>query len=121
MDDIEFNTIELEKFMVGAETAITKELLNDFAIPPDVRVSMYERFWQDAIVVQVRQAVYGEELQEIKYPADWWQAFKERWFKPWMLKRWPVKHRCYSVRAFYPKVSAPDLTHTVQLLRMTSS
>jgi len=30
--------------------------------------------------------------QEVKYPADWKQAFKERWFPKWALKKWPVQY-----------------------------
>lgn len=29
---------------------------------------------------------------EILYPADWWQAFKGRYFPHWLLKRYPVKY-----------------------------
>lgn len=28
-----------------------------------------------------------------EWPADWWQAFKARWFPAWALRRWPVKMR----------------------------
>jgi hypothetical protein len=31
------------------------------------------------------------------WPEDWWQAFKERWFPGWALKRWPVKYRTIHV------------------------
>lgn len=27
-------------------------------------------------------------------PADWWSAFKERWFPGWALLRWPPRRRC---------------------------
>lgn len=27
-----------------------------------------------------------------RWPKDWWQAFKERWFPSWALKRWPVEY-----------------------------
>ncbi len=26
----------------------------------------------------------------VAYPADWWQAFKARWFPRWALRLWPV-------------------------------
>jgi len=26
-----------------------------------------------------------------RWPKDWWQAFKDRWFPAWALKRWPVQ------------------------------
>jgi hypothetical protein len=29
---------------------------------------------------------------EVQWPADWREAFKERWFPAWALKRWPVRY-----------------------------
>lgn len=34
-----------------------------------------------------------EEIDWVKYPSDWWEAFKERWFPKWMLRRWPVNYK----------------------------
>ena len=31
------------------------------------------------------------ELPKFTYPADWWQAFKARWFPRWLLRRYPVR------------------------------
>ena len=35
---------------------------------------------------------YGYEIDRLqfKFPRDWWEAFKERWFPEWARKRWPV-------------------------------
>lgn len=35
-------------------------------------------------------AVY-EELKA-QFARDWWQAFKERWFPKWLLRRFPVEY-----------------------------
>jgi hypothetical protein len=32
------------------------------------------------------------ERVEVKWPADWWQALRERWFPSWWLRRWPVRY-----------------------------
>ena len=31
-----------------------------------------------------------DEIVEVKYPRDWWQHFKLRWFPIWLKKRYPV-------------------------------
>lgn len=51
-------------------------------------------FIGEKLVVQLKGAVEARvlERQEVRYPADWRQAFKERWFPAWALCRWPVKH-----------------------------
>lgn len=54
---------------------------------------------------------------EYKYPADWWQAFKERWFPDWAKKRWPVQYTTHKIDAFvlYPEldVQDPRLPHQI--------
>ena len=54
----------------------------------------------------------GREIERIecRWPADWWEAVKQRWFPKWMLKRWPVQEevRRLTARELYPKVVMPD-------------
>ena len=47
----------------------------------------------------------GEELES--WPADWWEAVKERWFPKWALRRWPVRYRHLSLKAYhaYPSLN----------------
>ncbi len=46
------------------------------------------------MVFQLLHMYYGYEVErlEFKYPENWWEAFKERWFFDWMLSRWPVRY-----------------------------
>ncbi len=48
---------------------------------------------QDSVIMQIRGAVWGENKtgKTVKYPADWKQAFKLRWFPEWALRRHPAK------------------------------
>jgi hypothetical protein len=49
----------------------------------------------------------GEENVElyVKYPMDWWEAFKERWFSKWLLVKYPVKYKeVYIVETKYKAV-----------------
>lgn len=45
------------------------------------------------MVMRLSAHIYGRwEPEDVhEYPSDWWQAFKERWFPEWALKRWPVE------------------------------
>jgi hypothetical protein len=54
--------------------------------------------------------IYGEKsLTEyhVKYPADWWQAVKERFAPAWFAKRYPVvyKEHHITIDAVYPELS----------------
>jgi len=53
----------------------------------------------------------GEAM--IRYPVDWWQAFKYRWFPNFILKKWPVIFKEHYIKTFatapcFPKVMTPD-------------
>ncbi len=57
-----------------------------------------------------------------KWPKDWWQAFRERWFPHWWLRRWPVQYEELNVeeRRFgdiYPKLRGAGASRSVLLLR----
>jgi len=49
----------------------------------------------DIMVLNLMAYVTGKIVEKIhidvEYPADWWEAFKDRWFPEFMPKRWPVK------------------------------
>ena len=51
----------------------------------------------------------GEEIVGAKYPADWWQALKERFAPAWFLRRWPVRYIENRWRAseFLPNLPLP--------------
>lgn len=56
--------------------------------------------WMDqharSVVVELTSVALAKHRKEetgwVSYPADWWEALKERWFPKWMLRRWPVKY-----------------------------
>lgn len=60
--------------------------------------------------MHVKGFVWAENLRgdPISYPADWWEAFKERWFPAVLLKRWPVKRTTHRVdfKVLYPDYRA---------------
>ncbi len=53
------------------------------------------------LVLELRSFVLGKRAERIdieeKWPADWWQAVKDRWAPAWFLKRYPVQYKTLSV------------------------
>ena len=47
---------------------------------------------------------------EVRYPADWWQAVKQRWFPAWALRRWPVVeiHKRWKAVSMLPDFPLPE-------------
>lgn len=81
-----------------------------------VRDSIYHELERDprlhATIVHSFTKLAGQRFPEkrIEYPADWWQAFKARWFARWMLRRWPARMTVitWSPMVAYPLIALPD-------------
>lgn len=52
--------------------------------------------------------ILTQEDEVFDYPADWWQAFKERWFTKWLKRRSRVKRaRVWAIHKF-PELDFPQ-------------
>ena len=111
---MELKQVTLEQLQFG----IMREF-SDTAIrcAPDVVLRAETR----SMVASLRARVLGEKLAtvEVKWPADWWQALKERWFPAWALRRWPVTYRREKLEAvaLYPKISLPEHGPVLQITK----
>lgn len=113
----EYKEVTLERFKLAATAFITDELLQHFAEVPKIRASMHASYLLDGLTLQVVQTVWGREAErvDVEYPADWWQAFKKRWFPEWAKRRWPVNMTKVALvaRELYPDVAMPDKSHVI--------
>lgn len=102
------NEVTLERMKFGLSTFISKEL-ESFAIEPDVQIT---RSIGGNMVATLRQDVFGEQVlhETVRYPADWWQAFKERWFPVWLKRQFPVRYEEheFDARFLYPSIPAKN-------------
>lgn len=75
------------------------------------------------MVIRMRGFLWGETVGEhvVSYPADWWQALKDRWFPWWLLRRYPVRRTSvrFDVKAVYPTLTfqLPNEPSSLVLLR----
>ena len=74
----------------------------------------------DNAVLIMRAKIAGHDCKKeviIKYPQDWQEAFKERWFPKWLLKKYPVKYTKEKVSAkiFYPEIKIPATKSYVEV------
>ena len=115
----------LERMKLIVLNSISEELLDDFAIPPTLEASTMMDWLSDSITLRLKQEVYGRQLDtvEAEWPADWWQAFRQRWFPAWALRRWPVKMHTVRLEAkeLYPKLALPDHKPVLWLRRFDGS
>jgi len=73
-----------------------------------VKIEFYRDKFLDELVFQWRAVVAGQGLRTIRYPKDWWQAFKERWLPKIFRKWWPVEYKIIDIYALYPSIAMPN-------------
>lgn len=65
----------------------------------------------DQIIRTIAWEVAGlkEVVVDVRFPVTWWDAFKDRWFPKFMLKRWPAQFREIHVDKMtaFPAISLP--------------
>lgn len=94
-----------------------------YAIPRhSLRLTVQRDCVIDAAVFQLVRYVAemsGKDIVRVKYPADWWQAFKKRWAPRWFLRRWPVVYyrRQYVAKAWFPAVPLPEHLRAGMVIR----
>ena len=104
-EPITFEEITLKRLKFAQRKVLSKELLKDLTIDLDA----YFDHYLEGMVVTLRAFVFAETESarrvEIKYPEDWTQAFKERWFPKKLKYIFPVlyKKHIIDVKATYPK------------------
>ena len=113
--------MQLDKIRIAVLAKLPAEFLE-----PKIDISLHESFLADEMYVRVKGFVWGEKLgdTEIKYPRDWWQAFKKRWLPARALKYWPVVYTVHVISAafLYPGVrpSLSDRPFTFSASERTS-
>lgn len=68
--------------------------------------------YEDAVLQNIIRGLYrflSKEEIEAVYPTDWWQAFKERWFPYWLLRRYPVRYTKIVAKHLFPEATVPNL------------
>lgn len=104
---IPYKSVTLERLTFGINLTVHREALGMF---------------DDYVAAQVRGYVWSQDAgkkEVVRYPADWWQAFKARWFPAWLLARYPVIHKVYEfqVKATYPDLQIQHHAPVLRLMR----
>ena len=93
--------VQLKKFKIMVLNTISEDLID-----AEVDFSSHLNFMTNDIGVRVKGYIWSENVDtvNIQYPADWWQAVKERFAPKFILNRWPVKYikHYIDVNVIYP-------------------
>lgn len=58
------------------------------------------------------------DVKTVRFPSDWWQAAKRRFFPVWALAKWPVQYTevTMEANAYHPDVAIPDRATFVEII-----
>ena len=111
--------VELENMMFAVMACITKEMAEDFAQSADAEYSMMDDWARDAITLRIKQRIFGKQVlhEVISYPANWKEAFKERWYPAWAKDKWPVMYttKTFDVRELVPSLNRPGFKSLINV------
>ena len=112
-----FRTVTLEKMKFVLLQRISAELGDLLANPVDVEWAFVEEWAEDVIVFRLKATMLGEHIETpaARYPKDWKEAVKERFFPKWALQRWPVRYtvKVFDARVVYPMIALPRKQHYI--------
>jgi hypothetical protein len=109
----EIQTLVLERINLVANGTIAR---HEFAMLP--RAEVIGRIGIDCktmdLLLSLETYVMGLPEKTIiiheKWPTDWWQALKERWWPRWALRRWPVEYKHLDIHETIYKAVCPHVT-----------
>jgi len=100
-----------DRIHLAAQRMIHPGILDDRAVVRIVDVLEHE---VSLLALQLDSYVAGMPEKRIdveeKWPADWWQAIKDRWFPEWLLSRWPVRYKTVSIHETIYKAVYTDVS-----------
>lgn len=103
------STIQLQAMSLESDRYITEVAEGDRYLAPTIAEFDLQR---EAMIRAVRMHLRvlvtrtTPEVIQQAYPSDWWQAFKDRWYPAWALRRWPVRRTVFRMEKFavYPEI-----------------
>jgi len=79
----------------------------------NLQVAEYTDHVLDRLVYQMKTYVVsaGEETIECNeaWPANWWEALKDRWFPAWALRRWPIVWKEHHLNRTFHRAICPHI------------
>lgn len=91
------NKFEVFRQRLVSLARISEEMIDDIEISRDNYLG--------EILVRMTRDVWAHKLGErtVRYPADWREAFKDRWFPSWLKHRFPVRYKEHDALVIFPE------------------
>jgi len=95
-DEIQDFTLDRE-FILDQLKVEKNFTLGSYAVE-SLTIERYHDTLTNRIIYSIRALIPAENMKEdtytvsVRYPDGWWNAFKDRYFTPWLLRRFPVEY-----------------------------
>jgi len=106
-DSVPLKEITLQKIKFGVVQNV---------FPQDLKYEVEHDIIHDRFIHYLTWNLLGKEIETKKYPATWWDAFKNRWYPQFLKKRFPVSwdhfrlyNICPHINHVFPSNSALHL------------
>lgn len=116
MNPVACQQIVLERLKFYSKTYV------DMAdIAASMSPTVYIAHVADALIIDMVTTLAGkrEIVYDVRLPADWWSAVKDRWFPKWLLTRYPPTYRRIKVdkATAFPSIQIPKHSPVVIVSR----
>lgn len=110
-ENIAFEHVYVKKVRNSlSRTILFKELENLHGLEVDCFINHTVK----ELVVKLHAYTVGSHMRNIHVdhscPENWWEAFKERWFPDWILRRWPLKYKVIRIHERIATKVCPHIT-----------
>ncbi len=99
-DHINEITLEYRQWRSSVRETIPQGMGKESAF--QLRAKMFDFCTQLGVAASMQ--ILTETIGEHEFPMNWIEAFRERWFPGWILKRYPIKYNKIDVDAIYPSM-----------------
>lgn len=72
------------------------------------RVTVEEGYIMNSLSYKLSSRVFGCVVKSVRFPKNWKEAFKERWFPQWLLRKYPVKYEELTLDMIMPNLKSED-------------
>lgn len=102
---------EVKRIELIAQQVCMQLALDGCSLARGMEIEAYVGHASNDVIVRFSRRLYGKKLEDfaVSYPADWFEAFKERWFPARLKKHYPVQYTTKTVNfhAVFPDWVGP--------------
>ena len=91
----------------GRSFAVSEEFLKSCASPSVDKVlitSMMDGVW----TISFSRYFPAKTLGRFRWPKNWWEAFRERWFPAWLIRRRPIHYTTIDIQQLIDMAIPPQ-------------